>query len=306
MGCWNKTCGLSNLHITAGTDVYVFLLEQNERDDDRCYSTAFFSPLLLPFTAKYDDYGGGEDCGGFVSIVINGVREKLIEVEQGPNEFHDIAVKRVGFGEQELFRSCLESRLKTRGSEHERLVDFVMFRKDIVDGILDNYVVEKYVGHGKGTTGYENSYITYKFQDVINDVPDFITELMSKIALKRANNGWWLGGLYSIFEWNGPNKAAWFLADNNYRYSRIVDVGDEIVNLIDTDDRHIAEELLTEYLKGLFLDMFMNRIRKNWMPGGHEGSQEQERKGHRVLLQVIGQALDIEENEEREYCEEDE
>lgn len=28
MGCWNKTCGISNLFIEAGEKVYVFALEQ--------------------------------------------------------------------------------------------------------------------------------------------------------------------------------------------------------------------------------------------------------------------------------------
>ena len=33
MGCWNKTCGISNLFIEAGEKVYVFALEQNLHHD---------------------------------------------------------------------------------------------------------------------------------------------------------------------------------------------------------------------------------------------------------------------------------
>lgn len=44
MGCWNKTCGLSKLHVYAGDPVYVFVLEQN-LNHDRCYATAFWSPV---------------------------------------------------------------------------------------------------------------------------------------------------------------------------------------------------------------------------------------------------------------------
>ena len=35
MGSWNKTCGISNLHIYAGTPVYVFVLQENPNKTDR-------------------------------------------------------------------------------------------------------------------------------------------------------------------------------------------------------------------------------------------------------------------------------
>lgn len=65
MGCWYKTCGLSNLHIPAGTPVYVFVLERRGNGiSDACYSTSMFAPLLLPFESEYNDYGGGENSKG--------------------------------------------------------------------------------------------------------------------------------------------------------------------------------------------------------------------------------------------------
>ena len=104
MGCWNKTCGLSKLHIYAGDPVYVFVIEQN-LDHDRCYSTAFWSPILAPFESVYNDYGGGENSGGvWFQHIMDGVRAKLIEQEVGENEYHDIAVKREGFGEAQMKR----------------------------------------------------------------------------------------------------------------------------------------------------------------------------------------------------------
>ena len=63
MGCWNKTCGLSNLYIKAGQEAYVFPLVKRSQDGERCYSHAFWKPMLLPFVTEYNDYGGGKYVG---------------------------------------------------------------------------------------------------------------------------------------------------------------------------------------------------------------------------------------------------
>jgi len=63
MGCWNKTCTLSNLPILADEPVYVVMLNPSD-ERSRCYTTAFYRPALLPFLSYYDDYGGGYDSKG--------------------------------------------------------------------------------------------------------------------------------------------------------------------------------------------------------------------------------------------------
>jgi hypothetical protein len=176
MGSWNKTCGLSNLHIRAGEDVYVFVLEENSDKTDRCYSTSFWKPVLLPFISKYNDYGGGEESSGSgFQLIMSSVAEHLIEMPQGENKFHDILVKKEGFGEEEFFESVHENRLfKHDWRNTKTVIDFVMMRSDIVDYILANRVIEEYVGENKGNAGYSNSYIHYQFSDILKDIPEFL------------------------------------------------------------------------------------------------------------------------------------
>ena len=99
MGSWNKTCGLTGLHIIAGSQTYVFLLKENTIKNDRCYSTALWSPLLLPFTAEYDDYGGGENSSDLLQYILDGIKTQVVEMELGENECHGIAVKRDALAE---------------------------------------------------------------------------------------------------------------------------------------------------------------------------------------------------------------
>ena len=319
MGCWNKTCGLSNLHITAGDDVYVFVLEENTDKTDRCYSTAFWAPLLLPFTSKYNDYGGGEESGGSgFRLIMDGIADELVEMELGENEYHDIPVKKEGFGEEQFFEAVHEGRLfsKAYGDEDGRVIDFVMMRKDIVDHILKNRVIERYVGDGNGTGGWGNNYIYYKFEDILRDISEFMDKI-APMADPAAMDGKdpelvaaimelrYLRGMGNLFEYKHPNKVAAWLRGDDYRFSSIVNVQDALITLLKDGKRDEAELLLTDLLKGKFINSFMECTRKNWAPGGHEGSQSQEVKEYRLLITAMTSVLDAEQAEYDEENSED-
>lgn len=294
MGCWNKTCGLSGLHILAGTPVYVFILEQVPVYE-QTYTTGMFTPLLLPFEAEYNDYGGIENCTGFVDMVVNGVRNRLVEMEQGENEFHDIPVHRDNFSVEKMIDAALEGRLFVkhyRGESHR--VDFVLFRKDIVDDILDNHVIEQYVGKETGNYGHDNCYIQYKFEDIVSEIPEYLGPIVKHYheqqnsVIKRPY----------MFDYDRKSKVERYVHDNSYRYSSLVSVNKEVNILVESGDIEQATKLLAVYLKGTFIDSFMNQVRKLWIPGGHEGSQNQEHSGYRMLISSMKKALDKEQREQ--------
>jgi hypothetical protein len=305
MGCWNKTCGLSNLHIISGDEVYVFVIEENTDKTDRCYSTAFWKPLLLPFTSKYNDYGGGEESSGAgFQLIMDSVAKQLTEIDQGKNQFHDIAVKKAGFGEEQFFESVHEGRLfKKDYNGIKTTIDFVMMRKDVVDYILENRVIEQYVGEGKGTTGYSNSYISYKFEDILKDLPEFMDKIDSVSDQEAARKNPDLAealmelryarGL-SIFGYEHPNKVSKWLRGDGYRYSSIISEQDALLSLLKDGKRTEAELLVTDLLKGHYINNFMESTRKNWAPGGHEGSQSQDADEYRLLISAMTNALDVE------------
>jgi hypothetical protein len=323
MGCWNKTCGLSNLHITSGDDVYVFVIEENTNKTERCYSTAFWAPLLLPFTSKYNDYGGGEESGGAgFQLIMDGVAKQLVEMDLGENQYHDIAVKKEGFGEEQFFEAVHEGRLFRTGRSYGSfqpvnvIIDFVMMRKDVVDYILENRVIEEYVGDGKGTTGWGNNYINYKFEDILKDIPEFIDKLSTmanplagddtdfelKEALMELR---FMRGL-GIFDYKHPNKVSKWLRGDSYRYSSIVSEQDAVMSLLKDGKSAEAESLVTDLLKGHYIDAFMEATRKNWAPGGHEGSQSQEADEYRLLMKAMTSALDADDAYWKEVNGEDE
>lgn len=80
MGCWNGTCGITQMPITSGQKVKAYILVPHHYDDVRnsgttvrtfsfdeiekfrgsgiCYPTDAWSPLSIPISAEYNDYGG--------------------------------------------------------------------------------------------------------------------------------------------------------------------------------------------------------------------------------------------------------
>ena len=303
MGSWSKTCGLSNLHITAGTPVYVFVLEKN-KDYDACYSTGLFTPLLLPFESVYDDYGGGEDSSGpALDYIMFMIKKDLIEMEVGENQYHDIEVKKEDFGPEKFFEAVHEDRLSIQGPRSEPTqLYFTMMRKDIVDDILENRRIQDYVGAGKGTCGYGNNYIKYKFADIVADIRPLLNDAMEIVGKidKEERAFKMLSGFDYLFDQDYKNKVLKWMRSDSYRHSRIVDMKSVIrrgLEIGTVDSINKLEEILIEHVKAIYIDGFMDSARKTWIPGGHEGSQGMSGGALRLLGAATVRALDREKAE---------
>jgi len=300
MGCWNKTCGPSNLPILHGEWTYVFVMEQVNSVDSHCYSTHLYRPVLLPFETTYDDYGGGEDSSGIgFGLIMAGIRERLVELPVVENTIHDIAVTRDAFDESLFFESVHEGRLLVAGRDKPNRVEYTMMRKDVVDTILDTYVIEKYVGDNQGTTGHHNSYIHYRFADIAAEIPDLVAALKERFAgnYDMMRN---LGETIIIprgFEFKYLRD---WMGDDSYRYSRLARIVTFLAMLLQDGNEQRAAELLTEHLKARFINYFMEITRKSWIPQSGEGSQDQDLAPYRVLMAAMGQVIKKHENPDDE------
>jgi hypothetical protein len=311
MGCWNKTCGISNLHIYAGQPVYVFVLEENISEDSYCYSTCLFKPCLLPFNSEYDDYGGGENSSGVgLPFILNSLREKLVELEVGENSYHDIVVKRGDFDIDKFFEACHENRLFV-GSYHRIPVQFTMMRKDIVDGILQKFSLYDYktkkdltyadcleeldiiIGEWQNlfasTLGRqivlatERGFLDHLEGDRKNDAYAALAELMFSNLLFSCRSS--------------ENFAQRLLGSLKDRTASFIYLDQVVTNLVAHSQKEQLKELLADCLKGVFIDAFMDGTRKLWTPGGHEGSQNTDVDGHKILISTIQEAIDFQENQ---------
>jgi len=297
MGCWNKTCGVSNLHIYGGDPVYVFILQGNTVGKDHCYSNHFYDVVMVPFHSFYDSYGSGENSSGIgLEVIIKNLKEKLIEKEVGENQYHDIAVKREEFDVDMLFESMREGRLEIPnryagyvGNPKSIPVDFVMMRKDVVDKIIEEYDLEEY---------NNGEYVHYKFTTVLDGVDDLVQAIQDKLNEPHFSPYYFDGHTFSIVGLNYENRVKhWIKFWSGFEFKSFVDPFTELVSLVKENRIEDAKQFAIDALKGAFMIKFMEMTRRSWIPQCGEGSQNIELAGHKLLAQTI---LDIAAKEEKE------
>lgn len=291
------------MHITDGEEVMVFVLEKNMDDTDRCYSTAFWAPCLVPFYSKYADYGrGDEDTGVALPYIMEGIKDHLIEIELGDNKYHDIEIKKDKFDIELLYEAVHENRLfKHNYRGRNQTIDLVMVRKDIADDILANYQREMYLGDGKGDCGYDNAYKLVTFAKILEDLPEFMAKLAEHLApvdgLDNTANAAlirmkFIGGLDTVFEYGDTNLVSkWVRGGDGYRFSQVVQPSQIVIELMQEGKVKEATEFMIDLLKGLYINCFMEMTRRNWAPGGHEGSQGNETHGYRIMAEATLRAI---------------
>ena len=302
MGCWNKTCGLTNLPIKDGDEVYVFILEQSP-DSNHCYSNHLYSPLIKPFLARYNDYGAGDECTGYEEILeiisecvvasnnpdidserlqylMGRITEKHGSSKMTPEYFFALVHDGLLYVEEPIYK------------EHHK-IEFVMFRKDVVDHLLVNYKFDSYVGDGLGTTGYHNNYIEYTFADIINDYQEWHDVIKSKLDSSGPFRSMcYMNTRHAELENNKFAKCIRY-TDN---FSRIFNFDSYVFNKI--EEGNDIRGFMFDCMVGIFLDFYMNQIRKSWMPMCGEGSGGQNYDHYKLLIESMQLVIQNAEDDE--------
>lgn len=321
MGSWMKTCGLSSLHIAEDTPVYVFVMElHRDFEPVSCYTSSAFRPLLIPFESVYNDYGGGENSSGAaLNLIMDAIRPMIDKDELPSGVYQDT------FSVDDFFTASHDGKLVINRpySSTPTHLTFTMFRKDVVDHILNTRHVQDYVGPEKGTHGWSNSYIRFKFEDIVADIRPFIDNLASGKLLSKSSERTTnlmlnnrvldleteyqamlkLSLQMAVHDADIYNKLIPLLRVDKFRFSRLVDINRVIIDYVDTGKHDELEALLTDFAKGAYIDSFMMAARKQWTNGGHDGSQSHSTGALRLLCDTINLVLD---EEDREWNEENE
>lgn len=326
MGCWNGTCGLSGLPIINGEEIYVFPIVESYRDSF-CYSTALYRPSVVPFRAKYNDYGGGEECNGpALNLLIDGIRKQLVEMEVGKNQFHDIAVKREGFDVDMFFDACHEKRLRflnpLRGYENQpqtRDVFFTMVRKDVVDRLWNEWKFDMYIGtDGIAPKGFERDKYYIKnitYTKLAELIPEYMeqeaTSQLSPIRMKqleRYNDEnirkemelfYREDNMFKSFDDHILSRTFRHSLGGSYSdgYNNIGDIKDEILKKYFDGDKEAAYELLREVMITVMINDFMNHTRRIWLPPMHQGSQSECYAEYRLMNKITEDVMTAREKE---------
>lgn len=317
MGCWNQTCGLSQIHIRAGEKVIVFPVAEGKQSN-LCYTTPFWAPFVVPFYSEYNDYGGGENSSGIgLELILDYLRKNAVEVEQGPNEYHDCPVERANIDEDKFWDAIHEQRLKIYDwGKREAQVGFVMVKESIYEHLAANFKLESYL--------YEESrYDKFTFNELLADVDGFVDHLINgtrridefcdeTTTEEEKESMLEMLFLYEPVERAGreiknKNRAARWLSysSSHLKYGGFLsnDLDEMAIKYIKAKDAESLKTLLVDHLKLLFIDTVMISTRKFWSPQAGAGSQGDDTAACRELIAAMNHVLDA---DDRRWEEDDE
>lgn len=308
MGCWNGTCGLTNLPIIHGDEMYVFPIVESYRDSF-CYTTALYRPSVLPFRAEYNDYGAGEECSGVgLEILMEEIKHNLVEMDLGENQYHDIAVKREGFDVDVFFNACHETRLKFSnplrgyaGQPQTKDVFFTMIRKDVADRLWSEWKFDLWftnknrkIPEGFESDTYYLKNVTYeKLATLIpgymeNQFESFLEKIKPYASIEKTDKDLAETMIHSVisrfFETpyneqehplSGIFAHMFGLGYSDGGFAKFAAAGETVVSKYMQGEKEAAHELLRECLIGYMINSYMECVRKVWMPPMHQGSQSE-------------------------------
>ena len=139
MGCWNGTCGITQMPIRAGERVaLIFLLENKYADHGGsgfCYSNNQYSPITMPIFGEYNDYGAIEEISRRNKKVVFDHLIELIDNKQLIIKGDDDDNKEKPKDYEELFDIIHDNGLQ---SEDGGTVGFMLIHEDVYKALVED------------------------------------------------------------------------------------------------------------------------------------------------------------------------
>lgn len=289
MGCWNGTCGFTNLPILSGEDVVLLLLARDKffkadnPNDNRCYANSWWEVLGFPVYAKYNDYGWIEDVQENALSLWNlqMLDKLLIEREVGENPYHYLAVKRGEMSYEYLGdllhddRLWIKNAVRMVGNDDYRPVHFMMVRRDIYDAMID----------------------TMTYEDWIDGKPHQRNAKDIEAKIRR--------DIEACDESKKESPDIGFMADYRLagKYRDHLDLFDFLEEGRDYED---SELFIREFSRFYTFDICMQSMRKHYHPQSGSGSQDDNWVYYERLIDAMKVAIHNGKNRWGDYDDEDE
>ena len=286
MGCWNGTCGLSNLPILSGEKVVLFVLKHQKHAETNsggfCYPWDQWFPISMPIYGEYNDYGGVENFTGphemaFTHLMSDNINFKIDEEELNHNRLNGKPANL-----DELINDYIE-----RGVYKD--IGFMMVRQDVFDTLLEN-IKHLRLQYRKGAELFVSKYeqeIKQLKEELEEKYPDVFKDEKRKLdfpySLHHFNEG--AGNIF--IEAVSSSADGWYLMKSlvmEVAKSNNLELADAIIDLIS-------------------MQIMLLRLRKHWTIQTGKGSQSEEFEMHNVLAKKV---ISITEDMKRRYLEHEE
>lgn len=171
MGCWNETCGVTQMPIESGDPVRLFLIVEREHSYNKeggalHYSTDLWRPFGLPLRGLYNDYGGIEEMEEdvFSNFLLEQLKKIVIEVPDRMGE---------RLNKSELTWETALNRLTDEGLRVADPFHISRLTKDLDDAMA--LILKAYENVPKDQWSPELSKMADKQKDLVEEKPGVVT-----------------------------------------------------------------------------------------------------------------------------------
>lgn len=304
MGSWYKTCGLTQMPIFSGEEVITFYLLERpfQIEAMTSYSCGYWSYVPLPFYGTYDDYGflDMKDGQDWKLKELKKAYGRYVVVREPEGQFCDNwRVDENVFDDYEKLKDAIHrGRLYLNlYGEKNSCFSFVMFEKKTFDILTAPYKPEKLATIIKEFFDFYNEKIKAEEIDqstlsgsekeiaavkaAMRNLDGISSSYIDEFCKNKKINGW-----DSIEKW-----VLNFWANSSMISSEATGFGTSnfLMNfreLMNSNDPNINYR---ELVDGYLANIIMSRLRKQWYPAGHEGSQDQLNPDHKVFMKAFKQ-----------------
>lgn len=300
MGCWNETCGITQMPIYSGDPVVLVLLTKVDRHTENhggfCYSNDVWTPKYLPVFGEYDDYGSLENIeeNWNTQFIVDQLRQELAQVRltqptpKADATYADtrkhFALDLDAFTVNDVLDQIHEDRVWVPGVRDNLPVGWCMMHRWVWDHMIqvmdrdwrENISLETVGAHGEAY--YEAMMNRYAEVRAISD--DVAMGLLLKHS-RRSLVDW--ENAFAVFSESGSRLDSYLTLSGLRSYDdvlwKLAEAGEPVQDAqVQQVIRALAEMLV-------FINN-MSGLRKFWSPLTGKGSQNSAHQAHLALHEL--------------------
>lgn len=297
MGSFNTSCALTGLPIAGGDKVKLFFVQQQAKDmaGCSCYSTDFAKPITYPLDATYDDYNRYEvdDDQEAAQLLMSYIKNYGIKLEQGENQYHDIAVDPKNFDYvNDLFDPIHEGRLRVGGILRDEVPVFhVAIHQDAWDQIM-GMKMQQWNGAVNLTDIYESIFEKYSDSKAkIDDKSDMLEGVLDNMEEELKGKGTEEDEILTKIK-DMKRMLLTGMGEGIFKegYNGVVQKSHPEPEYNSKEDMRLIEKHIMDHAQMQLLSIVLNEINFMWhniMTSGQDVEHENQRQFHERMIDAI-------------------
>jgi len=296
MGCWNGTCGISQLPITAGAKVKAILLLQSEyhqeiQGSSSCYSSNFFRPWFFPVTAEYNNYGSIENIVKdwnskyMLETFRRWVAEGEVKLLGEHAEINDPGITK--FNKLEDVFACVErGSLVKKGERTDKYLKISLFM--VLDSVYHAMIKASKKFMNKPENNDDKKYYEENRAEALKSIAN----------MRQGNLSLPISGDLKDDENTKSALQRAFLTVHNFYVNRLLGGPIEehcaykhYKNILYSPNVVTVEDFMVALDNAYWLETAMCYLRKLWIPQTGQGSQSEELEFNKALNEAVSKHI---------------